>query len=447
MKKIIMFVCALALAGGANAQVRKAAHDFSMPGKAAQKQASMLRIQTSANAAKAEITQTDTVATQSLLTAGANGSFYIGISWLGTPSSDDFPTALQASWTFPMGTGWLNDYMGSGEIGYSCDFTPHGWYNLTLGNTYGYFNQMFLTGVMAEVGRMPSTKLAANDSMPLYFKHYNNGQVGNLATYKSYSNYGDRTTVLTDLYYPKDPDNFNKSEEVKVACLPKRESGFPGTALYGAKFADPKVTGANTCVSVVFPHDGDEKDTLWNATLFPPQDASGNLFLSDRPYATYLVVDFNKQNMWGVEGDNGEWDYFRTRQEGFLPEEGEALQPNTRYAVLPFEMWVFQDGRSTTDGEPCLYFIVADASAVKSANPVDKYVEVGPVPAVDKVVVNSVAGNILRVDIYNMNGKLLKSQVCNNNRENVSVAGLATGMYVAKVVTEEGTASKKIIVR
>lgn len=445
MKKIIMLVCAAALVGGANAQVNKAAHDPGMPGKSTQIQESVLRFQTSKNAAKDEAYPQDTVGTQSVMEAGS--SFYIGITWLGAPTSANFATAYQARWTFPMGTGWLNDYMGSGEIGYSCDFTEGGWYNMVLGDRYGYFNEKYLTGVMTEVGRMPSTKLAANDSMPLYFKHYNNEQVGATATFKSYSNYGDQSAVLSDLIYPTDPDIANESEVVLVPCLERRASGFPGTGIYGAKFRAPQLAGENTCVSVVFPHEGDEKDTLWNATLFPPQNASSTPYVSDRLYATYIVVDFNKQNMWGRQGETeDEWIYSRERSEGFLPDEGDATQPNKRYAVLPFEMWTFSDG-STMDGEPVMYFILADEVSVKSANPIDKFVEVAPVPAVDKINVNSVAGNILRVDIYNMSGKLVKSQKCGNNSESVSVAGLQTGMYVARILTEEGFASKKIVVR
>ncbi len=440
-----MLVCAAALVGGANAQVTKAAHDLGTPGKSTQVQESILRFQTSKNAAKDEAYPADTVGTQSVMEAGS--SFYIGITWMGKPTSAEFPTAYQASWTFPMGTGWLNKYMGSGEIGYSCDFTEGGWYNSVLGDMYGYFNEKYLTGVMAEVGRMPSTKLAATDSMPLYFKHYTNEQVGATATFKSYSSYGDQSAVLSDLIYPTDPDKANESEVVLVPCLERRASGFPGTAIYGAKFPNPKVSGENTCVSAVFPHSGDEKDTLWNATLFPPQNASGTQYVSDRLYAAYMVVDFDKQRMWGTEGESeDDFIYSRERGEGFLPDEGNATQPNTRYAVLPIETWTFQTGE-TIDGEPILYFILADEVAVKSANPVDKYVEVAPIPAVDKINVNSVAGNILRVDIYSMSGQLVKSQKCGNNSESVSVAGLQTGMYVARIYTEEGFASKKIVVR
>lgn len=90
--------------------------------------------------------------------------------------------------------------------------------------------------------------------------------------------------------------------------------------------------------------------------------------------------------------------------------------------------------------------VLADATDVERGASYDKFVEVKKNPAVDYTVI--VATDAIKsVEIYNLNGKLVKTQACNSNVETISLSGLNSGMYVAKVITTAGIANKKIMVR
>jgi len=72
-------------------------------------------------------------------------------------------------------------------------------------------------------------------------------------------------------------------------------------------------------------------------------------------------------------------------------------------------------------------------------------ISVYPNPVVDKVNINSSKETIHAVEIYNVSGKLVQSFKETGKSVSLDVTGLPTGMYIAKVKTDEGWFSRKLI--
>ncbi|MDE5742924.1 MAG: T9SS type A sorting domain-containing protein, partial [Bacteroidales bacterium] len=69
-----------------------------------------------------------------------------------------------------------------------------------------------------------------------------------------------------------------------------------------------------------------------------------------------------------------------------------------------------------------------------------------PLPATDKVTVVAL-DPIQKIEIYNMAGMLVKVANMNESVLNIDVTSLVPGAYIAKITTENGVASKKLVVK
>ena len=72
----------------------------------------------------------------------------------------------------------------------------------------------------------------------------------------------------------------------------------------------------------------------------------------------------------------------------------------------------------------------------------DENLSIYPNPATDQITINS-TDNVQRVEIYNMQGQLVKAETGAVN--NISVKDLANGMYTLKLTTDNGTSVHKIV--
>lgn len=97
---------------------------------------------------------------------------------------------------------------------------------------------------------------------------------------------------------------------------------------------------------------------------------------------------------------------------------------------------------------PMIYPIVQNyyASNEKDRDAYAQTVSVYPVPAVDKVNVVAL-DEIRKVEIYNMAGTLVKVIMMNDNILELDVTSFAPGTYIAKITTDKGVASKKLLVK
>ncbi|MDE5574294.1 MAG: T9SS type A sorting domain-containing protein [Bacteroidales bacterium] len=458
MKKILSLICAVALVSGASAQVKQAKAEVGTPAYQVE-QASMPAVAKPGS-------EEELIAVEALARAtGTDGKFMCGYSCTGLPQN-----ALgQADWSrigsipavwFTMGSGWANCKYGSGEFGYSLDFTERSYYIWTLDRPY---NEYGIVGAYVLVGRAKTTVDSVNAKrMPLRFKLYSapTMQVTEQEAFEDLTskNSYQRKTVA---YLPQDPDQYlclSDTVGVPVMEPEQGQSGNFGSDWFGARFPTPGIAGKHPCISIVFPRTGDGEDSLWNATLFEVSNESGNPMYSTSKFPPmYAVYDFKYQSVWGYESeeDKNKRDFWRDRvdHEGadevyFIPNQ--AAQPNTRYAVVPMRSWNWTDANGSPtdrqDGEIAMQLILAEGVTMERGAAYDKYVEVKINPAIDYTVI-AATDRIKNVEIYNLSGKLVKTQACNSNVETISLSGLNSGMYIAKVTTEAGVANKKIMVR
>jgi hypothetical protein len=69
-----------------------------------------------------------------------------------------------------------------------------------------------------------------------------------------------------------------------------------------------------------------------------------------------------------------------------------------------------------------------------------------PNPATDVINFSNDANAVVsKVEMTDLNGRVVKSQVMNATQGQVSVSDLAAGVYMMKITTDQGVATKKVI--
>ena len=450
MKKILTLVCAGALVAGANAQVQQARQVGSpIKVKAMTEVVSPIQMDQVQGSAKAD--KEDTIYSEAIYHS-ETGRVMMGpvaTGRQGVTLDQMVQNGEPIDWI--MGTGWANSIYGSGEIGLSFDFSENGWfYNVGGGRQ---LRSKSVVGVIASISRTRSTSEYNAKETPLYFKLYNSmaGQVKTQYAYTDFtSNQGVDPSDIIAVNHPVDRDRYLCTSN--TIYIPYEEpEGLIMFGYYGARFEKPGTVGDSFCISAMFPNTHTEEDLLWNTSLVAVYNESEALLTSENPGSTYVVYDCEYQEMWGQRISEDEFEYARTREDlEWMLYEPEA-QPNETSIIVPMCTWNWtdQNGNRTgerMDEEPFLRVILSDVADIERGAAYDKYVEVKINPAIDYTVL-AATDRIQNVEIYNTNGKLVKTQVCNNNIETISLSGLTSGMYIAKVTTEAGVANKKIMVR
>lgn len=191
-------------------------------------------------------------------------------------------------------------------------------------------------------------------------------------------------------------------------------------------------------------------DSLWNwSMLGKPNSACA--FIDG--WAAWQRIDFSESQkhwVWLYMNDGSDIDVskpYDTEDDdwGFAPNDCPQHDNGTGLYVYAFCMNMRLD-----EGEhmlPTLYPIIQDRATIERNK--DAYVQtvsVYPLPAADKV--NIVAlDEIQRVEIYNMAGTLVKAIPMNDIHLELDVTSFAPGTYIAKITTEKGVASKKLLVK
>ena len=70
-------------------------------------------------------------------------------------------------------------------------------------------------------------------------------------------------------------------------------------------------------------------------------------------------------------------------------------------------------------------------------------INVYPNPAKDRVVIEA-QGNIQQVTLMGINGVLLEDKRANSKQVELNLEGYSKGIYVVRVVTDEGVSTQKI---
>ncbi|MDE5609772.1 MAG: T9SS type A sorting domain-containing protein [Bacteroidales bacterium] len=290
--------------------------------------------------------------------------------------------------------------------------------------------------------------------MPLYFKIYNSSKVGAQKLRASITSNGP-TDQLVNVVYPTDPEKYTALSDtvwIKADCILSNKDNqlHPYDTLVKSEFKDVDASqrlGDNFCLSMVFPIDWDEEgdsiiDPKWNASALVMSE-NGQPLISNTLHGVYMVVDFQKDDMWRDENDKrlGE------RPNGIVADS--LTQPNARYAIVPFDSYYmkFRDGSiSNSPDEIWMILYYTEWSALQSANKADRYVQLSPIPATDYVNFRSYT-DMSRIEIYSLGGQLVKAVNVSGDTYRLDITGMNSGMYVARIYSEKGISSKKFIVR
>jgi N-acetylmuramoyl-L-alanine amidase len=89
--------------------------------------------------------------------------------------------------------------------------------------------------------------------------------------------------------------------------------------------------------------------------------------------------------------------------------------------------------------------VISIVTGLKNGIDQADYIKVYPNPVINNLVIDGIGSNILNVELYDLKGKLIYSEIENTNHINLSVSSLQAGVYLLKVKTEDGTAVKRIM--
>lgn len=255
---------------------------------------------------------------------------------------------------------------------------------------------------------------------------------------------------MIQMYMPVNTQEFVQTDTLLIHYLGPTEQrpDLPVGQRMGGLFKDGKFIEAGNDYAIalkgIFRNDA-KYDSVWNYGTFMKDP--GVCILNDMRVA-WSLVDYSHpegMNMW--RGNDGILDVKAPFEEGgFMPE-------NSPQAEYPDNegLFVFAYGQGLSTGGdlylPTIYGIALEKTQYNNEkNTYAQTVSVYPMPATDKV--NIVALDpIRRVEIYNMAGALLKSVTMNDNVLEFDVTSYTPGTYVARITTDKGVASKKLLVK
>ena len=440
MKKVFAFICAMGIVAGASAQVKveRAMPNLSVESAVAKQQPALLQSAEIMNATKAA-PRYDTIGVYAQYSSSASWGYLWFTTGPGDPVQPGTLCQGHEVVRFVYGSYMLPFLIGGGEVGYVYPLGPGEWYTDMMGD----LTTSYVTGAAGYIAAVPrGSDLTKGKEMPMYYKLYNNEQISEQEVLADHGALlGEAITRYVPVTYPTDPDDCYVSDTVYVGDwepIVYEGQDSPHDSLIWSDFERPIEAGDYICVGVVFPHDNPETDTLWNVTMLMEQTGA---VTAEWSRAVYTVMQFPGQHLWVLKNEDGESTTPEERFEGFLADE--SSQPNKKYAVVPMQAVNLGDPIMY---EPLIMVAFCDQYVSNSPNVVDRYVTVAPVPAVDYVDITSTK-QISRVEIYSLNGGMVKSQVVNGNDVTVNVSNLNSGMYIAKVYTDGGVATKRIVVR
>lgn len=220
----------------------------------------------------------------------------------------------------------------------------------------------------------------------------------------------------------------------------------------GGLFDEPFPAWANFGLSIDVELSGNKTyDSLWNWSL--TAKTNDNCAFIDE-WACWQRLDFSDhENNWVWLWTNDDQDV-----DCSLPLDGDE---DGNWGLAPANcpqhdngkglfVYAFSLNMILGDGDhmmPMLYPIIQDKVSIEQdKNAYAMTVSVYPLPATDKVTIVALDA-MQKVEIYNMAGSLVRNAVVNDNVLEVDVTSLTPGTYIAKIMTEKGVASKKLVVK
>lgn len=116
--------------------------------------------------------------------------------------------------------------------------------------------------------------------------------------------------------------------------------------------------------------------------------------------------------------------------------------------------WVFgQSGMPTMQGNSELYIDNLNfdnlISSISDQPSVNNFFDLYPNPASDIISIdfNNVKNDNFTFSIYNVFGSLIKTEILNENQQQISINDLSDGVYIVEVKSADVTSNKKIIIQ
>ncbi|MGC4041359.1 MAG: T9SS type A sorting domain-containing protein [Flavobacterium sp.] len=76
--------------------------------------------------------------------------------------------------------------------------------------------------------------------------------------------------------------------------------------------------------------------------------------------------------------------------------------------------------------------------------PIDATISVYPNPAKDKVTIRC-NNSIRSVELYDVQGRILQTSLVNENQTNIDMSSQSSGIYFARIITDNGMKVEKIV--
>ena len=337
----------------------------------------------------------------------------------------------------------LNDYNVVGAIGYVFRVgNPNAWANKDLSR----FDQ----------NRILDYKGVKVPALPYKMKGYKKVQMQD-AIESYYDALRDDVAEMVSIEMPLSMMDATETPIDYIGIYEPRQledgRSWPIIQRVGGLFEKPFLARNNFGISIEAQLTGNQTyDSLWNWSLIAKSNGGTGACHFVDEWASWTRLDFTGGfdsswvYMWLNDGDMNVTNPFNLESDstGFAP-EGCPQYGNGKSLFT----YAFALGFQLGDGNhemPMIYPIIQYAAANESNEAYGMTVSVYPVPAADKVTVTSL-DKIQKMEIYDMTGVLVRQIVVNENIYEMNVTTMVPGTYVAKIITDKGVASKKLVVR
>lgn len=283
--------------------------------------------------------------------------------------------------------------------------------------------------------------------MPLIIKAYSH--VEDQEVTRSYDEENPYNEIVLKVTYPVNLKDYVYTQTYHMPVSTPRDDDPTMPKLtynLGGMFNKPIKAGNDFALSVsVLSQENIKYDSIWNWSI-ALKSATDCAALDE--YVGFTLMDFTPTpgllaNFGALEGSEG--------PENFLPEGNPQLNYDNDSIIVAYALANGFDPQQNGEQRhylPMLYPIVAPASANENATK-DEYartISISPVPATDNVTIVSI-DLINRVEFYTLAGTLVQKINANTSILDVNVSNFTTGTYIAKIHTNKGVASKKLIVK
>ncbi|MFT6152230.1 MAG: hypothetical protein ACJAY9_001630 [Flavobacteriales bacterium] len=185
----------------------------------------------------------------------------------------------------------------------------------------------------------------------------------------------------------------------------------------------------------------------WRYTSPEPTDFFSAILSSGQrlPNGNTLICDGDSGYLFEIDtNENIVWEYINPISTTGTLSQGDEPITNLIFRAHKFstDYPAFQ-GRDMTPGDPIeLNFDISNCSTLSiDQNNISEEFNIYPIPTSDIINIRTKL-KVDRIEIYDLYGKLILTSI---NTKDISIGNLATGIYVAKIYSDNRIGSKKII--